>query len=87
MFTWSKSPTARSRRVAIVEEPHLRCLSGVDSIYALASASLANNVALTEHARSLATGETLSYDDVYSGASPWRLLAPIDVPGEPSRPS
>jgi hypothetical protein len=74
-----------SRRVAIVEEPHLRCLSGVDSVYALASASLANNVVLTEHARSLATGETLSYDDVYSGASPWRLLAPIDVPGEPSK--
>ena len=30
-------------------------------------------------------GPTLLYDDVYNGTSPWRLLAPIDVPDEPSR--
>jgi hypothetical protein len=29
-------------------------------------------------------GESLLYDDVYSGKSPWKLLSPIDVPGAPS---
>jgi hypothetical protein len=40
---------------------------------------------LSDLALSLAQGETLDYDTVYAGASEWRLLAPIDVPGEPSR--
>jgi len=74
-----------SRRVAIVEEPFLHCLVGITSVFDLASAVLAKQVSLGEHARSLATGETLSYDDIYSGSSPWRLLAPIDVPGAPSK--
>jgi hypothetical protein len=40
---------------------------------------------MIEQASALATGESISYDEVYTGRSPWRLLAPIDVPGEPSR--
>ena len=40
---------------------------------------------LSEQALALAHGETLDYDAVYAGTSEWRLLAPIDVPGEPSR--
>ncbi len=74
-----------NRRVALVEEPHLRCLEGVVSIHELARYCLRARNSLAEHARSLATGELLLYDDVYRGASPWKLLAPIDVPGAPSR--
>jgi len=74
-----------ARRVALVEEPQLKCLDGVTSVYELAQQCLESGVALSERARSLATGETLSYDDVYSGASEWRLLTPIDVPDAPSR--
>src|SRR6185437_13325627 len=76
---------ATSRRVAIVDEPQLRCLEGVDSIYSLAQACLRSGRGITEYARSLATGESLSYDSVYNGSSEWHLLAPIDVPGSPSR--
>lgn len=74
-----------SRRIALVEEPHLRCLTGVSSVYELAQKCLTASEPMSDKARSLATGEALSYDDVYSGRSSWRLLPPIDVPGEPSR--
>jgi hypothetical protein len=33
----------------------------------------------------MAKGEALDYDAIYAGTSEWRLLAPIDVPGSPSR--
>lgn len=73
------------RRVAMVEEPGLHCLVGVTSIYELAQRCLHESGSLTDYARSLASGESLAYDDVYAGKSAWRLMAPIDVPGQPSR--
>ena len=74
-----------SRRVAIVEEPRLRCLTGVQSVYELAEQCLGLGRQLSEQAIALANGELLDYDAIYSGASEWRLLAPIDFPGAPSR--
>lgn len=74
-----------SRRVALVEEPHLRWLEGVSSVYELAQHCVEHSTSLATHAASLAGGETLSYDDVYQARSKWRLLAPIDVPDQPSR--
>jgi hypothetical protein len=74
-----------TRGVALVEEPHLKCLDGITSVYELAQQCLESGASLTERVSSLAVGETLSYDDVYNGASEWRLLLPIDVPGAPSR--
>jgi hypothetical protein len=73
------------RRVAIVEEPHLRCLADVKSVYELASACIREKASLSKRAQDLATGELLSYDDVYAGKSEWRLLPPIDIPGAPER--
>lgn len=73
------------RRVAVVEEPELRCLVAVTSIYELAQRCLRSAGSLTDYVRSLATGESLAYDAVYAGKSAWSLLAPIDVPGQPSR--
>ena len=40
---------------------------------------------MTEQASAMASGELLDYEAIYSGRSQWKLLAPIDVPGEPSR--
>ena len=40
---------------------------------------------LDERGSELARGELLDYDAMYAGTSEWHLLAPIDVPGEPSR--
>jgi hypothetical protein len=74
-----------SRRVAMVEEPYLRCLGEIQSVYELAKRCLQSGRGLAEQSIALANAETLGYDAVYSGTSEWRLLAPIDVPGSPSR--
>jgi len=74
-----------ARRVAVVEEPRLRCLTEVQSVYELTKRCLGSGGKLSDLALALAQGETLDYDAVYAGASEWRLLAPVDVPGEPSR--
>ena len=73
------------RRVAVVDEPRLHCLSRVQTIYELAQDCLASGVGLSKQVFELADGEALNYDAIYTGASEWRLLAPIDVPGHPSR--
>jgi hypothetical protein len=74
-----------SRRVAIVEEPHLRCLTEVQSAYELAQQCLSRSMRLSERARALANGEVLNYDAIYSRTSEWHLLPPIDVPGAATR--
>ena len=73
------------RRVALVDEPRLRLLADFATVHELAEAALARGLPLTALIASQATAETLDYDQVYLGQSPWRLLAPIDHPGEPAR--
>ena len=73
------------RRVALVDEPSLRCLTGVATVYALASDTMRDGASLVERATERATGESLDYDAVYAGRSDWRLLPPIDHPTEPAR--
>jgi len=76
-----------ARRVALVDEPHVRLLQGdaTASVYALAQLALATATALSALVRDHATGDRLDYDPVYAGRSPWRLLPPIDHPDEPAR--
>jgi hypothetical protein len=69
----------------MVDEPNLRCLDNCPSTYDLVQRCLGDNAPMEQHVRAMANGEALSYDDVYSGRSRWRLLTPIHVPGEPSR--
>ena len=54
----------KERRVALVEEPHLRCLTGVQSVYELAKGCLRHGCGLTERAQTLAKGEVLAHGDV-----------------------
>jgi hypothetical protein len=71
--------------VAVVVEPHLRLLAGVESILQLAQEAVATKTALSTLAQNKATGEPLDYDSIYNGQSPWRLLTPIDHHAEPAR--
>jgi hypothetical protein len=72
------------RRVALVDEPHLRLLADFDSIYALANAGLAAGVSLSTLIQEHASDERLDYDPIHGGTSVWRLLTPIDHPDEPA---
>ncbi len=72
--------------MALVDDPHLQLLDGVDSVYALAQAAIAQRTPLSALAQALATDTRLPYDPIYEGAdAEWRLLPPIDHPGEPAR--
>ncbi len=73
------------RRVAVVEEPTLIFVRDEVSVYALASRALATGTPLTKLVRDLLSEEHVRYDEVYAGASDWRLLSPVDVPGEPQK--
>ena len=73
------------RRVAVVREPDLVLLRDVDSSLALAERAISEKRRLSELATSLTTDETLSYDSIFDGKSDWKLLPPIDCPGDSHR--
>jgi len=71
--------------VAVVREPELVLVREETSVLALAQRALRERRSLTELTRGLLSEERLSYDDVYMGQSAWKLLPPIDAPGDPRR--
>lgn len=73
-----------TRRVAVVDEPSVRLLDGVESVLALAERAIRDGVSLKALAEGCVTSEALDYDPIYNGSSPWQLLVPIDHP-EPAR--
>ena len=73
------------RKVAVVSEPKLRLLAPFASIYELALHAINHGVKLTDLIAQSVTDETLSYDDVYSGQSAWRILPAADHPEEAAR--
>jgi hypothetical protein len=73
------------RRVALVEEPHLRILDGVPSVYALAAEAIARGVSLAAAIEASVGNEVIDYDPVYLGESEWHLLPPVDHPADPAR--
>ena len=74
-----------TRAVALVEEPRLRLLDGLKSIFQLAQEAADSKISLTALVQKKATDKFLDYDPIYSGKSEWRLLPPIDHPAEPAR--
>jgi hypothetical protein len=74
-----------ARRVALVDEPHLRLIEGFGSIYTLANFAIGRDLKLSEVAQQRATGDALEYDLVYRGHFGSRLLPAIDHPSDPGR--
>jgi hypothetical protein len=74
-----------ARSVALVEEPRLRLLDGINSIFELAQTAVDSKITLTTLVQKKATSEFLDYNPIYNGKSGWRLLPPIDHPTEPAR--
>ena len=73
------------RRVCLVDGDLLRFIATHTSVLALANAALAAGQPLAALAGRLVTDETVDYDDVYNGRSPWSVLPAADHPDEPAR--
>jgi hypothetical protein len=73
------------RHVALVEEPRVRLLDGVKSVWQLAQAAAESKISLNALIQKKATGGFLDYDPIYNGQSEWRLLPAMDHPDEPAR--
>src|SRR5579863_10052173 len=72
-------------QVAVVDEPYLRVLPDVSSTCELVRRCLDASRSVEDTVLSSPVGESISYDEVYSGRSAWRLMAPIHVPDSPSQ--
>ena len=69
----------------MVEEPRLRLLTGVESVYALAQDGVRDGTAISSLVEQRQSDELLDYDAVYAGTSEWKILPSMDLPAEPSR--
>lgn len=75
----------KTRAVALIDEPHLRLLEGVDSVYQLAQKAVDKGVSIVSLVQKKASREFLDYEEIYCGKSKWKLLPPIDHPLESAR--
>ncbi len=73
-----------TRRVALVEEPHLRLLAAA-SVYELVEQAVERQTPLSRWVQEQTGSERIDYDPVYEGRSPWQLLPSIDHPIDPAR--
>jgi len=73
------------RRVAVVDEPHLRLVSQFTSVYDAAVAAIGAGQKLEQRLGQQRTSDSLAYDAIYDGRSGWKLLPPFDHPHESSR--
>jgi hypothetical protein len=72
------------RRIGVVNEPGIMLLdNSVTSSYQLVKQVIGGNDSLAAAIPRLSTKELVAYDEIYSGASPWALLPPIDCPENP----
>src|SRR5579862_7813423 len=74
-----------SRAVALVEEPRLKLISGMRSVYELAQFADRCGISLIKEIHERVISKEFDYDEIYSGRSDWKLLPPIDFPEEPAR--
>src|SRR5262249_33156037 len=75
----------QGRRVAVVEEPHLRPLAKWRTVYEWAQEAIRTGRTIADVISTDAVVAPLEYSAVYEGRSPWKLMPPIDHPDEPGR--
>jgi hypothetical protein len=73
------------RAVAVVDDGNLRLLANYRFVYELAMDAIRRNIPLTGLAKQNLSGVTLDYAAIHAGDSDWRLLCPVDHPGDPAR--
>ena len=76
---------AQGRKVGIIEGERVHLLLRFPSVYYAALSADTTGKSLADTLLDDRSGETLAYDPIYFGESPWRLLPPFDHPDEPAR--
>ncbi|MBT8183585.1 MAG: hypothetical protein KJN76_01990 [Eudoraea sp.] len=71
------------RKIALVDEPNLRIISGFQSVHALASQAVDYNGDMSALIVQNLSNTILEYDRVYTGDSEWKLLPSFDHPKDP----
>jgi len=71
------------RKLALVEEPNLRIISGFKSAHALASQAINYEGDIAALIMQNLSDITLKYNPIYSGKSDWNLLPSFDHPSDP----
>jgi len=69
------------RRVALVQEPVLKLLKDISSVYDLALEAILEKKKIKEVIGLRLSTEQLDYTEVYEGVGEWRLLPSFDHPG------
>jgi hypothetical protein len=75
----------QGRRIALASGNELAVLDGYSTAYDAAVTALAQGLAFADFLSELPVASRLIYDDVYGGATAWKILAPFDHPTEPAR--
>ena len=70
----------QKRRVAVVEEPKLRLLDGVESVLDLARTAIDQGRRLADVIEAHRSRDDLEYDPIYQGQSEWTLLPAVGDP-------
>lgn len=73
------------RRVGVVEGSSIRLLDVLRTLHTVAESAIEGGATLAAAVSDHLSGELLDYEAIYSGASAWRLLPPLDHPQEPAR--
>jgi len=73
------------RRAALVYDNELHLLATYRSVYSFARAAIDTGWKLRDLLSTDLSGVVLSYDEIYSLATPWRFLPSFDHPIEPGR--
>ena len=73
------------RRVGLVDEPWLRLIDTVTSVYELAKIAIDSSRPLSDIVKNRTSDDRLDYDPIYTGRSEWSLMPPFDHPWEPTR--
>lgn len=74
----------KQRKIAMVEEPNLKVITGYSSIYELAQQAITAQKGITQLVQEAGKEEDLNYDEVYEGKSGWGLLPAFDHPDDPN---
>lgn len=76
---------SQGRHIGLVSDDVVSILGGFATAYEAAFTAFKESRPLAALLRSLPVESVMPYEDIYQGATPWKVLVPFDHPAEPAR--